>query len=194
MIFDEILTGFGRTGEMSAIEHSDVTPDAITLGKSLGGIGLPLSAVVYREELDTWDPGGHLGTFRGNVPAIVGGLRAIEYIEHHDFLAHARDLGALIRNRLEELAEDYPAVGEVRGEGLFIGVEFVDADGNSDGDIVDAIRTNCYQQGVLVWSAGRGGGVLRLIPPLVVTREQVKAGLEIISEAIVTETQAQATR
>ncbi|WP_436345898.1 aspartate aminotransferase family protein [Natronorubrum sp. FCH18a] len=184
LIVDEIQTGLGRTGEWFATDHFDVTPDAITMAKALGGTGLPIGAMLYHEKFDTWGPGGHVGTFRGNAPAMVGGLRAIEYIESHDLLSHATQLGEYLRNRLHETAETTPAISDVRGKGLFVGVEFVDGDGNPDADLVEAIQTRCYADGVLVWSAGRHGNVLRLIPPLVLTREQAEIGMDIICTAI----------
>lgn len=184
LIVDEIQTGFGRTGEWFATSTLDVTPDIIPMAKGIGGIGLPLSATMYRENLDTWGPGGHVGTFRGHVPAMVGGIRAIEYIQDHDLLRHARNLGAYIHGRLEEVAEDVPEIGEIRGKGLFIGVEFVGTDATSAGDIVSDIQQRCYERGVLVWTAGRESRVLRLIPPLVLTEKQAETGTEIIARAI----------
>ncbi|GAB3039948.1 aspartate aminotransferase family protein [Natronobiforma cellulositropha] len=184
LIFDEIQSGFGRTGEWFACEHEGVTPDAIAMAKGLGGIGLPLSATLYHEDLDTWGPGDHAGTFRGHVVAMRAGTRAIEYIEAHDLLAHARDLGETIRGRLEEIGEETPAIGEVRGRGLFVGVEFVHEDGSPAGDLVDDIQRYCYEHGVLVWTAGRYGNVLRLLPPLVLTYDLADLALEVLADGI----------
>ncbi|MFC4438510.1 MULTISPECIES: aspartate aminotransferase family protein [Natrialbaceae] len=183
LIADEIQTGLGRTGEWFASDHFDVTPDAITMAKALGGTGLPIGAMLFREELDTWGPGGHVGTFRGNVPAMVGGLRAIEYIEEHDLLANARRLGDEIRDRFQEVADDVPEIVDVRGKGLFVGVEFADEDGPAKELVLD-VQRRCYENGVLVWSAGRHGNVLRLIPPLVLTDRQAAVGMDIICDAI----------
>ncbi|QFU82535.1 aspartate aminotransferase family protein [Natronorubrum aibiense] len=184
LIVDEIQTGLGRTGEWFATDHFDVTPDAITMAKALGGSGLPIGAMLYHEKFDTWGPGGHVGTFRGNAPAMAGGLRAIEYIESHDLLAHATELGGYLRDRIAEVAETTPEIVDVRGKGLFVGVEFEDADGSPDADIVKEIQQHCYENGVLVWSAGRHGNVLRLIPPLVLTHEQAEFGMDVLCEAV----------
>lgn len=184
LIVDEIQTGIGRTGEWFATDHFDVTPDAITMAKSLGGTGLPIGAMLYHEEWDTWEAGGHVGTFRGNVPAMVGGIRTIEYINAHDLLSHATKLGKSMRKRLHETAQSIKAITDVRGKGLFIGVEFVDENGTPNEAVVKEIQSRCYKNGVLVWSAGRHGNVLRLIPPLVLTERQADAGLNIICEAI----------
>jgi len=184
LIFDEIQSGFGRTGKWFASEHTDVTPDAVTMAKGIGGAGLPLGAMIYHEDLDTWEPGGHIGTFRGNVPAMVGGTRAIEYIQAHDLLAHATDLGEYLRERLREAGAKCETLGEVRGEGLFVGAEFDATDTRSGKEIVADIQEYCYERGVLVWTAGRRGNVLRLLPPLVMTREQAEVGMDVIGEAI----------
>lgn len=184
LIFDEIQSGLGRTGQWWAGEHEEVTPDIMTTAKALGGIGFPLSATIYREDLDTWGSGDHAGTYRGHVVAMRAGSRAIEYIQQHDLLAHARDLGEDIRARLREIAGDNAHLGEVRGRGLFIGAEFVDEDGNPDSDAVDAIQQYCYEHGVLVWTAGRHGNVLRLLPPLVLTDDLAETALDVVADAI----------
>jgi diaminobutyrate-2-oxoglutarate transaminase len=188
LMFDEIQSGLGRTGEWWASEHYGVTPDIMTSAKALGGIGFPLSCTVYREDLDTWEAGDHSGTYRGHVVAMRAGLRAIEYIQAHDLLAHATELGEYIRQRLREAGDGNPLFGEVRGKGLFVAAEFVE-----DG-IVEAIQRRCHEAGVLVWTAGRGGRVLRLLPPLVMTREQAEVGLDVITEAIEQESTVRADR
>ncbi|WP_290811333.1 aspartate aminotransferase family protein [Halovivax sp.] len=184
LVFDEIQSGLGRTGEWWAADWAGVTPDAFTSAKALGGIGYPLSATIYREELDTWGPGDHAGTYRGHVVAMRAGTRAIEYIRDHDLLAHARELGSHIRDRLREAGSETDRIAEVRGAGLFIGAEFVDEDGAPDGEAVDAIQQYCFEHGVLVWTAGRHGNVLRLLPPLVLTEELADRALDVICEAI----------
>ncbi|WP_433627192.1 aspartate aminotransferase family protein [Halomicrococcus sp. NG-SE-24] len=184
LVFDEIQSGLGRSGQWWASEWYDVTPDAMTTAKALGGVGFPLSATIYHEDFDTWGSGDHAGTYRGHVVAMRAGTRAIEYIQDHDLLAHGRELGAHIRNRLRDVAAETDRLGEVRGKGLFIGAEFVDSDGNPDSDTVDAIQQYCYEHGVLVWKAGRHGNVLRLLPPLVLTEELADTALDVIVEAV----------
>jgi diaminobutyrate-2-oxoglutarate transaminase len=182
LIVDEIQAGFGRTGEWWGSDLYGVTPDAMTMAKGIGGAGLPLGGMMYHEKFDTWGPGGHVGTFRGNLPAMAGGIAAIEYIRDHDLLDHATSLGQYIQERLREI--DNSHIGEVRGEGLFIGAEFRDIGDRPAKQIVKDIQTYCYEHGVLVWKAGRNGGVLRLLPSLVMTKEQASIGLDIITEAI----------
>ena len=183
LIFDEIQTGFGRTGEWFAADHWDVTPDAMTMAKGIGGSGLPIGAMMYHERYDTWGPGGHVGTFRGNVPAFVGGTRAIEYIEAHDLLDHATEVGNYIRSRFRELADGVPEIVDVRGKGQFTGVEFR-VDGEPSKSLVESIQRECYHRGVLVWYAGRHKSVLRLLPPLVLTQRQAEIGMNVITESI----------
>ncbi|MCO8245682.1 aspartate aminotransferase family protein [Haladaptatus sp. AB643] len=184
LVFDEIQCGLGRTGQWWANEWYDVTPDAMTTAKALGGVGFPLSATIYHEDLDTWGPGDHAGTYRGHVVAMRAGTRAIEYIQDHDLLAHGRDLGEYIRGRLQDAATETDVIGEVRGKGLFVGTEFVDANGDPDSDIVDAIQDYCYEHGVLVWKAGRHGNVLRLLPPLVLTEGLAETAMDVIVQAV----------
>jgi diaminobutyrate-2-oxoglutarate transaminase len=184
LVFDEIQSGLGRTGQWWASDWEGVAPDAMTSAKALGGVGFPLSATIYHEDLDTWGPGDHAGTYRGHVVGMRAGTRAIEYVQAHDLLAHARDLGEYIRGRLRAAGEDTDRLADVRGRGLFIGAEFVDADGRPDGDLVDAIQQYCFEHGVLVWKAGRHGNVLRLLPPLVLTQRQAEVATDIILDAI----------
>ncbi|OIB58993.1 aspartate aminotransferase family protein [Natrialba sp. SSL1] len=184
LVFDEIQSGLGRTGQWWASDWEDVTPDAMTSAKALGGVGFPLSATMYKEELDTWGSGDHAGTYRGHVVGMRAGTRAIEYIQEHDLLAHARDLGEYIRDRLHEAADETDQLADVRGKGLFIGAEFVDENGEPDSDVVDAIQQYCFEHGVLVWTAGRHGNVLRLLPPLVLTHDLAETALDVIADAV----------
>ncbi|ADD07325.1 pyridoxal phosphate-dependent aminotransferase (plasmid) [Natrialba magadii ATCC 43099] len=184
LVFDEIQSGLGRTGQWWASDWEDVTPDAMTSAKALGGVGFPLSATMYKEELDTWGSGDHAGTYRGHVVGMRAGTRAIEYIQEHNLLAHARDLGEYIQDRLHEAADETDQLADIRGKGLFIGAEFVDENGAPDSDVVDAIQQYCFEHGVLVWTAGRHGNVLRLLPPLVLTHDLAETALDVIVDAI----------
>ncbi|QLG60528.1 aspartate aminotransferase family protein [Halorarum salinum] len=184
LVFDEIQSGLGRTGEWWACDWAGVTPDVMTSAKALGGVGFPLSATIYHEDLDTWGSGDHAGTYRGHVVGMRAGTRAIEYVQDHDLLAHARDLGSYIRDRLREAGEGTDRLAEVRGRGLFVGAEFVDGDGDPDGDAVDEIQQYCFEHGVLVWTAGRHGSVLRLLPPLVLTEDLAETAMDVVADAI----------
>ena len=189
LIVDEIQTGMGRTGEWFASDHAGITPDAMTVGKAVGGIGLPLSATIYREELDTWGPQAHEGTFRGHAPAMIAGVRAIEYIEKHDLLNRASKLGNYLQTRLKEMQQNCPLLVDVRGRGLLLGAEFRNEEGTPLPSLVESIQKRCLRRGLIVWTAGIEGHVLRLLPPLVLTDEQARVGMDILDDAVSTVTE-----
>jgi diaminobutyrate-2-oxoglutarate transaminase len=182
LIIDEIQSGFCRTGKMFASEHSGVTPDIMTMAKAIGGIGYPLSACGYKDELDTgW---GHMGTFRGNILAMTAGLKAIEFMQEHKIDQRTATLGKMFLDRLNEIKEKSKHIGDVRGLGLMIGVEFVkEKEGKKPyPEIVNKIRRQCFSQGLLTWSAGHS--TVRFLPPLVITEEQIDSGLEIFEDVV----------
>ncbi len=127
LIADEIQTGVGRTGTFWAVEHSGVTPDVMVLSKAIGG-SLPLAVVVYRDDLDVWEPGAHAGTFRGNQLAMAAGTATLAYVREHGLAERAATLGTRMLAQLQRLAAEFPIIGEVRGRGLMIGVELVEPD------------------------------------------------------------------
>lgn len=128
LIVDEVQTGVGRTGRYWAVEHSGTVPDVMVLSKAIGG-SLPLAVVVYREDLDVWPPGAHAGTFRGNQLAMAAGTATLAYVRENGLAARAAELGERMLGQLRELEGAYGCVGEVRGRGLMIGVELVEAEG-----------------------------------------------------------------
>jgi diaminobutyrate-2-oxoglutarate transaminase len=186
LIADEIQSGFGRTGTMFACEHDDVTPDVITLSKAIGGIGYPLSGIAYDGALDTWEPGAHIGTFRGHQVAMAAGAAALEFMTEHDLIAHAAQLGELALKLLNESSLQLPAVGEVRGRGLMIGIELVhDRETREPWPALAAeVRRACVQKGLIIEVGGHYRNVARFLPPLVITRELLLRGLEIFAEAV----------
>lgn len=191
LILDEIQTGLGRTGEPYAFEHAGITPDVVTLSKAVGG-GLPLAVVVYDESLDVWEPGAHAGTFRGHQLAMAAGEAAIEYVLENDLDDRAAEVGARLRERLETTAGRFDAVGDVRGRGLMLGVEFVDPDADwqgagrhaPDGNLAEAVQAACLDRGLIVEVGGRDGATVRFLPPLVVTRADVDDIAAIFDEAV----------
>ncbi|GAB2879859.1 hypothetical protein GCM10027074_55240 [Streptomyces deserti] len=128
LIADEIQTGVGRTGAFWAVEHSGVTPDVMVLSKAIGG-SLPLAVVVYRDDLDFWEPGAHTGTFRGNQLAMAAGTATLAYVRENRLAERAATLGSGMLAQLQELATQFPCIGDVRGRGLMIGIELVDPEG-----------------------------------------------------------------
>ncbi len=188
LIVDEIQTGFGRTGAMFACEHDGVTPDVVVVAKAIGGIGYPLSAIAYDEALDTWEPGAHIGTFRGHQVGMAAGAKAIEVMQELDLPGHARRMGEDAIGLLREAsaAGELAAVGEVRGRGLMIGVELVrDRESREPwAELTDAVRRRCCEKGLIIETGGHYRNVARFLPPLVITRELLERGIAIFAEAL----------
>jgi len=183
LIADEVQSGYGRTGKMFASEHTGVVPDIMTLAKSIAS-GLPLSAVVASSNLmDQWQPAAHGSTFGGNPVACAAGVATLEVFEREPILANASEKGGELMRRLRELQQKTPAIGEVRGLGLMVGVELVHADGSPDKELQKKIRQVCLDSGMVVLSCGPHDNVLRLVPPLNISQAELDEGWEILSGA-----------
>ncbi|ELZ79071.1 diaminobutyrate--pyruvate aminotransferase [Haloferax larsenii JCM 13917] len=191
LIVDEIQTGLGRTGELFAFEHADIVPDVVTLSKAVGG-GLPLSVVLYREDLDVWEPGAHAGTFRGNQVAMAAGRATIEHVVENNLHTHAANMGARLRDHLEDLDRDYEVVGDVRGRGLMLGVEFVDPTGEPDSlghypenpELAKRVREECFDRGLIIELGGRHSCTARFLPPLIVNKTDIDEIADRFHEAV----------
>lgn len=191
LIIDEVQTGIGRTGRMFSFEHAGIVPDVIVCSKAIGG-GLPMSLVIYKEELDVWQPGAHTGTFRGNQLAMAAGLATLRYIREHDVLLNVQKRGEQFMARLGTLKEKYEAIGDVRGRGLMIGVEMVDTAGPKDrlghypphGELAAAIQRSCFQNGLIVEVGGRRSAVIRFLPPLTITERETEEVLDIFERSV----------
>jgi 4-aminobutyrate aminotransferase/(S)-3-amino-2-methylpropionate transaminase len=185
MIADEIQAGLGRTGTMFAIEHDGVVPDLITIAKALGG-GLPISAVTGRAEImDAVAPGGLGGTYAGNPISCAAALAVLEIMERDDFPARARAIEAIARPMLDAAATDSAIVGEVRGRGAMLAVEFVGADGRTPNrEAAARISAACHARGVLTLTCGTFENVIRLLPPLVISDELLIEGIGILCDEI----------
>lgn len=184
-VADEIQTGLARTGDMFACDHEGVVPDLITTAKALAG-GMPLAAVTGRAEImDAVPAGGLGGTYAGNPVACAAALGAIEAIEEDGLVQKARDIEALAKPRLEALAGAGSVVGEVRGRGAMLAMEFV-APGTTDPapEIAKAVAAYCHAEGVLVLVCGTFGNVIRLLPPLVIEPELLDEALTVIEQAV----------
>jgi 4-aminobutyrate aminotransferase/(S)-3-amino-2-methylpropionate transaminase len=184
-IADEIQAGLGRTGTMFAIEHDGVLPDLITMAKALGG-GMPISAVTGRAEImDAVAPGGLGGTYAGNPVSCAAALAVLEIMERDDLPGRARAIEALVRPMLDAVAAESPIVGEVRGRGAMLAVEFVGADGRTPNDAAAArISAACHARGVLTLVCGTFGNVIRLLPPLVIGDDLLREGIGILCDEI----------
>ena len=174
--------GMGRTGKMFAIEHFGVSPDIICLAKALGG-GLPIWATVFRKDLDFGISGVHSNTFGGNALACVAALSVIDELEK-GLIENARKLEPLFKERLQEMYDKYEIIGDVRGLGLAWGVEFVKDRKTKEFAIKerDQIVVEALKRGLA--TLGCGKSALRIIPPLTITEEEAKIGLDILEEAI----------
>lgn len=186
LVFDEIQCGFGRSGRMWASEHEDVVPDLMTVGKGIGG-GLPLAALLGREELmTTWEPDAITSTFLANALPLAAGCAAIDVLREEGLVERSARLGVHALQRLSGELAGQPSVGDVRGRGLFLGVELVrdretrEPDHKLAGGAQHALR----ERGVLVGRGGRHGNVLILAPPLVLEEDALGAGLDAIVEVL----------
>jgi 4-aminobutyrate aminotransferase/(S)-3-amino-2-methylpropionate transaminase len=186
LIVDEVQSGFGRTGKMFAIEHFGIEPDMMVLAKALGG-GLPLSAVVGPTEImDAPVTGSIGGTYNGNAVACASALEVFRKFEEEDILSNARVLGDMLEHRLEQLVQKYEICGDQRGIGSMHGLEFV-YDKHSkkpNKDATNAISKYCIEHGVVPLSAGTYGNVLRFLPPLVMSSEQLEEAINVVEDAI----------
>ncbi len=191
LIVDEIQSGFGRTGKMFAFEHAGIIPDVVVLSKAIGG-SLPLAVVVYRDWLDTWLPGAHAGTFRGNQMAMAAGSAVMRYLQEHDLPAHAAAMGERLSEHLRILQRDFPQLGDIRGRGLMLGVELVDPAGKPDAlghppvhaRLAPQLQRECLKRGLILELGGRQGGVVRFLPPLIITKAEIDRVAEIFGRAL----------
>jgi len=186
LIVDEIQSGFGRTGKMFACEHEGITPDIVPIAKAVGGIGIPLAGCIVKKSLDSWEPGAHLGTFRGNVLACVAGYEAINFTLQKGLIERSAREGAHMLKRLRDLEQETKTIGEVRGKGLMVAAEFVeDKDTKKPAvELVKKIQLRCLERGVLVWKAGHWPNVIRFLPPLIITRDHIDKGLDVFIEVV----------
>jgi 4-aminobutyrate aminotransferase len=184
LVLDEIQTWFGRTGRFWGHEHFAVRPDIVVTAKGLAS-GFPLSAVAApRELMARGRPGSQGGTYGGNAVACAAALATLAVIDEEGLVAHSAELGAQLLGQLGELAAATPAIGDVRGLGLMIGLEFSAADGAPDLETTLRVQQQSADAGLLLLTCGTYGNVIRWIPPLVVTAEQVAEAMDIFSTAV----------
>lgn len=174
LMLDEVQTGFGRTGRFWAYEHFGIDPDVVTLAKAVGG-GIALGACLAKPEYCALVPGDHGCTFGGNPFAAAAGCAAVEALDAGRYIENAAVQGEYLLGRFRELARKYPAIKEVRGLGLMLAIEFTGAEGK-------AASATCLEQGLLIHTVG--DSILRILPPVILTREQADEGLAILDQAI----------
>lgn len=183
LVVDEVKVGMGRTGKMFAFEHAGVVPDAVILGKSLGG-GLPLSAVVARREL--LDVGFALFTTTGNALSCAAGLANLEAIEQDGLVGNAATVGAYLHQRLRELQAKHPLIGDVRGLGMIQGVELVSDRATKEpaGKAAAKVCYRAFELGLVLFYVGMASNVLEITPPLLMTTAEVDEGVSILDQAL----------
>jgi 4-aminobutyrate aminotransferase len=184
VIYDEVQTGFGRTAEWFASDHYDAKPDILAMGKGIAN-GLPLSAYgASRERIDAWPVGAHGTTFGGNPVATAAAIAVMDTME--GLLPHARDLSKHAFERFHELADRHPTIGDVRGLGLMIGVEFVsDRDARTpDAEAFAHVQRHVFERELIIIECGPDGNVLRFIPPLVTTREELDWAIGLVDDGL----------
>lgn len=184
LIYDEIQTGFGRTGNFFAYQTFGVKPDIFTSAKGIGN-GFPLSAVIAKKEImQKWPAGAHGGTFGGNPVACAASLATIKILEN-GAIENCRNMGKYFIDELMKLQKKYPdTIGEVRGVGLMIGIEIVDKDGNPDGKTTKKILDGALERNIILLFCGRGKNVIRFIAPTIVTAKEIDAVVKAIDEIL----------
>jgi 4-aminobutyrate aminotransferase len=186
LIVDEVQTGYGRTGRMWSFEHAGIVPDVVCVAKAIAN-GLPLSAIVSRRELQVrWGRSAHGSTYGGNPVACAAARAVLATIKSENLVENAAARGAELSRGLEAMATEDPRIGDVRGPGLMIGIELVKdpATRAPDGDLASALIAGCADAGLLVLSCGRDHNVIRLIPPIDVSPEEVGEALVILDRTL----------
>ena len=184
LVADEIQSGMGRSGRWWAMDHAGVTPDLMTIAKGIAS-GFPLAALVGRADvMSQWLPGAHGTTFGGNPVSCAAALATLDVIEAEGLVENAAVRGRQLRDHLRALQADYPMLGDVRGQGLMTGVEFVGLDGRPNPEATEAIKWRCLEGGVLLSRCGPHNQTLRLAPPLTISEAEVDQFLHVFRSAV----------
>jgi len=180
---DEIQSGIGRTGKWFAIEHYDVVPDIVCIAKGIAA-GLPLGVMASRADVQDWKPGSHASTFGGNPVSCAAAISVLNTIQEENLLKNAEEHGDYILKRLHEMQEDHPIIGDVRGKGLMIGVELVKDRKTQEYAKEESkeLMTRCFKKGVALVTCGFS--VIRMMPPLTITRKLINSALDIFEESL----------
>lgn len=182
LIVDEVQSGMGRTGKMFASDHHDLKPDIMTVAKGIGS-GLPIGACIARADLMDWKPGAHASTFGGNPVCIASAMKTIELLEG-GLVQNSAEMGDYLQAGLRKLAAKHDCIGDVRGLGLMIGVEFIKGNGSTepDAELRDKVEIACFDRGLVL--LGCGSNSIRWSPPLIISKENIDVALEIFDDAI----------
>jgi 4-aminobutyrate aminotransferase len=184
LIADEVQSGFGRAGKWFAIEYSGVTPDIVIMAKGLAS-GMPLSGIAANHALmEKWTPGSHGGTYGGNAVACAASVATIQVLRDEGLIENSARLGALLMDELRRIQADHPEIGDVRGRGLMVATEFTTPEGEPWGERAKAVAAACREQNLMLLTCGPYGQVIRWIPPLVVSEEQLREAIGIFEQAL----------
>ena len=185
LLIDEVQTGFARTGRMFGIEHYGIDPDIMTMAKGIAN-GLPLGAFIAPTMIaDTFQPGEHLSTFGGNPVSCAASIATIEFLERNRICEQVAEKEKLVKDRLRLIQEKFPIIGDIRGRGLMIGVELIkNKDKIPAVDEAKKVKQYCFEQGLLIGVGGTFGNVLRIQPPLIISRTDLEAAISIIENAV----------
>lgn len=188
LILDEIQSGFGRTGHFFALEHFGIIPDILITAKGMAS-GLPISSVASRKEImECWKPGTHGGTYGGNALSCAAGEATIRVLKEEKLVENSAHLGKLLLDRLSSLKRKHDCIGDVRGLGLMVGVEFVIPGGRTpDREKAKTIQKRCLDEGLILLTCGTDDNVVRWIPPLVIDEAQLNEALGIFGQALETD-------
>lgn len=185
LIVDEVQSGGGRTGSWFCFEQHGIVPDVIVASKAVGGMGMPVAIVLHHERLDAFAPGAHTGTFRGNQLAFAASVAAIQIIKREGVLEQVRANGEYALSVLRGFERSFEIVGEARGAGLMLGMELVDpASGAPNTQAALTVQRAAIEKGLILELGGRGNCVVRLLPPLNVSRETLDQAFEILEAAL----------
>jgi len=186
VIFDEVQCGFFRSGEFLACMRGDTLPDIITFSKGFGGIGFPIAGLIYKKSIEAWGPGAHIGTFRGNQVSLAAANGALDFIDKYGIKEHVNEVGAYLLEKLEDLMEECHFIGEVRGQGLMIGIEFVKDRDTKDPypEFVKQLRNECLQRGLIFEVGGHFDNVVRFVPPLIITKKIIDEAIGIFRQSL----------
>ncbi len=184
LIFDEVQSGFGRTGKMFAHEHFGVVPDIMVMAKGIAN-GLPLGGIIAKREImEKWTVSAHGGTFGGNPVSCAAALASIDVMQKKGFLNKVNKLGSYMTKKLKALKSKHSIIGDVRGLGLMIGVEFIKEDGQPNPEVTSKIIKECLNEGLLLISCGSHDQVIRFIPPLNVKKADIDKALGIFESVL----------
>jgi diaminobutyrate-2-oxoglutarate transaminase len=179
LILDDIQAGNGRTGEFFSFEFAGIKPDIVTVSKSLSGYGLPMALVLFKPELDVWNPGEHNGTFRGNNMAFITARVAVDtYWKDDKFANEVKEKTQVLGDGLQAICDKYPGQFKMKGRGLMRGIEAAHA------DITGAITQRAFEHGLIIETSGPNDEVIKCLMPLTTSKEDLKLGAELLAKSV----------